>query len=157
MSLRALYFVTLLLAILAFAPSFGHALEAINKLGLDREAYLTAQRLYDGWALLGIVVYAAIGFTAALVVALRRRGLSLAGALTALILQIWAQVVFWIFTWPANAATDQWTVMPPDWMALRAQWEYAHVTGAVLNLAAVIALILSLLAYAGRKRSQTVT
>lgn len=157
MSLRVLYFLALLLAILAFGPSFGHALAALNKLALDRDAYVTAQRLYDGWTLLGIVVYASIGFTAALVLALRRRGLSLAGALTALILQIWAQVVFWLFTWPANQATDQWTTMPPDWMELRAQWEYAHMTGSVLNLGAVIALILSLLAYAGRKRSQTAT
>lgn len=157
MSLRVLYFFALLLAILAFGPSFGHALEALNKLNLDRDAYFTAQRLYDGWVLLGVVVYASIGFTAALVLALRRRGLSLAGALTALILQIWAQVVFWLFTWPANQATDQWTTMPPEWMDLRAQWEYAHTVGAVLNLGAVTALILSLLAYAGRKRSQAAT
>lgn len=157
MSLRTLYFFTLLFAVLAFGPSFGHALEAYNKFGLDREGYLTAQRLYDGWALLGIIVYPSILLTTALVLALRKRGLSLAGALVALILQIWAQVMFWLFTWPANVATDQWTTMPPDWMDLRAQWEYAHMIGAALNLAAVIALILSLLAYAGRKRAQTAT
>jgi len=154
MSLRTLYFFTLLLAILAFGPALGHALAAANKFGLDREGYLAAQRLYDGWALLGVVVLASIALTACLVLALRRRGLSLAGALTALILQIWAQVVFWMFTWPANRATDQWTTMPPDWMALRAQWEYSHLIGAVLQFAAVVALLLSLLAWAGRKRSQ---
>lgn len=86
--------------------------------------------------------------------ALRRRGLSLAGALAALILQVWAQIVFWLFIWPANAATRQWTMLPPDWMALRAQWEYGQVVGAVLNLGAVIALLLSLLAWARRRQAQ---
>lgn len=154
MSLRTLYFFTLLLAILAFGPALGHALAAANKFALDRDAYFVAQGLYDGWALLGIVVVASIVATVCLVLALRRRGLSLAGALTALILQIWSQVVFWLFVWPANRATNQWTMAPPDWMALRAQWEYAHLVSALLQFGAVVALILSLLAWAGRKRSQ---
>lgn len=50
MSLRTLYFFTLLLAVLAFGPSFGHALEAANKLALDRQGYLVVQQLYRGWA-----------------------------------------------------------------------------------------------------------
>lgn len=154
MSLRTLYFFTLLLAVLAFGPSFGHALEAANKLALDPQGYLVAQQLYQGWALLGLIILPSIVLTGFLVLALRRRGLSLAGALTALILQVWAQIVFWLFIWPANAATRQWTTLPPDWTALRAQWEYGHVVGALLNLGAVIALLLSLLAWARRKQAQ---
>ena len=67
-------------------------------------------------------------------------------------MQVWAQVVFWVFTWPANEATQNWTVAPADWMALRDQWEFSHMVGAVLNLVAVVALLLSLLAWAGRRR-----
>jgi hypothetical protein len=31
-----------------------------------------------------------------------------------------AHVVFWIFTFPANQLTSNWTVLPENWMALRA-------------------------------------
>jgi hypothetical protein len=55
------------------------------------------------------------------------------------------QVVFWTFTFPANQATDNWTMLPENWMALRTQWEYLHAASAVLNLIALVALILSVL------------
>jgi hypothetical protein len=53
--------------------------------------------------------------------------------------------VFWTFTFPANQQTSNWTVLPENWMALRAQWEYSHAASAVLNLIALIALIFSVL------------
>jgi hypothetical protein len=52
-------------------------------------------------------------------------------------------VLFWIYTFPANKETLYWTVLPENWMALRAQWEYSHAAGAVLNLVAFIMLVLS--------------
>lgn len=52
----------------------------------------------------------------------------------------------WTFTFPANRATQNWTTLPENWMALRAQWEYSHAASAVLNLAALVAVILSVLA-----------
>jgi hypothetical protein len=42
-------------------------------------------------------------------------------------------------------------MIPENWMALRAQWEYSHAAGAALNLAAMILLILSLLADDSRR------
>lgn len=57
-----------------------------------------------------------------------------------------AQAVFWTFTYPANVATRNWTVVPANWQALRVQWEYSHAVGAVLTLAALAALFSSLLA-----------
>jgi hypothetical protein len=56
-----------------------------------------------------------------------------------------AQVVFWTFTYPANQATNNWTVLPANWQDLRTQWEYSHATGAGLNFIALITLIVSVL------------
>ncbi len=56
-----------------------------------------------------------------------------------------AHGLFWIFTFPANQATSNWTTLPENWTALRAQWEYSHAAGAVLNLVAFIMLVLSML------------
>ena len=53
------------------------------------------------------------------------------------------QLLFWTFTFPANQRTAKWTVLPEGWMALRAQWEYSHAASALLNLAALIALIVA--------------
>jgi len=36
-------------------------------------------------------------------------------------------------------------MLPDDWLALRTQWEYSHAASAVLNLAALLAVILSVL------------
>jgi hypothetical protein len=57
-----------------------------------------------------------------------------------------ALAVFFAFTYPANQATQNWTVLPADWEQLRAQWEYSHAAGAALDLAAFVALILAALA-----------
>jgi hypothetical protein len=65
--------------------------------------------------------------------------------LVALLCMAAAQAVFWTFTYPANQATNNWTVLPANWLELRRQWEYSHATGAGLNLVALITLILSIL------------
>ena len=71
----------------------------------------------------------------------RRRRFGL--ALTAFLCLVGTQVVFWTFTFPANRATANWSVLPANWMALRVQWEYSHAASAVLNLIALVALILT--------------
>ena len=63
-------------------------------------------------------------------------------ALIALVCLVGAQALFWIFTYPANAATANWTVQPEDWQALRLRWEYSHAAGALLQLAAMACLSL---------------
>ncbi len=51
------------------------------------------------------------------------------------------QVLFWTFTFPANQLTENWTLVPDNWAALREQWEYSHAASALLNLVALVALI----------------
>ena len=136
-------FLSLLFAALALAPALAHLLELANKIGLRRDDYLTVQHIYNGWALLGFVVYGAIFSTLALVIVTRRRREEFGPALIALLCLIGTQAVFWAFTFPANRATSNWTVLPENWVALRAQWEYSHAASALLNLIALIALILA--------------
>ena len=142
----AVPFLSLLFAALAFAPAAAHLLELPNKIGLSREAYLTAQQLYRGWALLGIVVVGALLSTFAYAVVVRKQRKAFTLAVIALLCLAGTQVVFWTFTFPANQLTENWTVLPENWTVLRSQWEYSHAASALLNLAALIALILSVLA-----------
>ena len=144
--LKALYFVSLLSAALALGPAMAHLLELPNKIGLAGQDYLTVQQIYRGWALLGFVVGTALFSTLALTWAIRKHRQAFFFSLIGLLCIIGTQVIFWTFTYPANQATQNWTTLPDNWLELRRQWEYSHASSAVLNLIAVGALILSLLA-----------
>jgi hypothetical protein len=63
-------------------------------------------------------------------------------ALTSLVA---AQAVFWIWTFPANQATSNWTTQPVNWETLRRNWEYSHLAGAVFQALAMAALIIAVL------------
>lgn len=153
MWLKAIYFASLLFAALALAPAMAHLLELPNKINLTAEDYLVVQGNYRGWALLGVVVVPALLSTLALTITLRIRGGPFALALIAFLCIAGTQVVFWTFTFPANRQTNNWTVLPENWHALRAQWEYSHAASAVLNLIALTALVLAVLRRDSQMRS----
>jgi hypothetical protein len=145
MGLRLLRFFAVVSTALALVPAGAHFFELPNKIGLPRDAYLVAQGLYRGWALFGFVLFAALAADLGLAAVLRRRRrrvpawLALAGgSLIALTL-----AVFFTWTYPANLATENWTRMPPDWEALRQQWEYSHAANAGLTFLALCAVVLS--------------
>ncbi len=144
------YFFAMLFA--ALAPSLAHLLELPNKIVLSRDDYFTVQQINRGWALLGVVVFGAPAATLVLAVIVRRQRALLLWAIAAFIAIVAMQIVFWTFTFPTSRATNNWTVIPENWIALRSQWEYSHAAGAVLNLAAVVALMLSVLAWRGGAR-----
>ena len=141
-ALRALSF---LFCALALAPAMAHLLELPNKMGLSRDEYLVVQQIYRGWALLGVVVYGALLSTLALAIAARKEAGELAPALIAFLCLAGTQVIFWTFTYPANQQTANWTILPEHWSTLRMQWEYSHAASAALNLAALVAMIASVL------------
>ena len=145
MWLRATYFSSLLFAALALAPAMAHLLELPNKINLSREAYLTVQQIYRGWVLLGFVVAGALLSTLALTITVRQERGAFIFALIAFLCIVGTQVIFWIYTYPANRATKNWTMLPENWVGVRKQWEYSHATSAILNLVALVALILSIL------------
>ncbi len=141
MAITSARFFSLLFVALALAPALAHLLELPTKIGLSREEYLTVQQIYRGWALLGVVVFGALLATLVHALAARGRMKEFRAAVTAFVCIVTAQVVFWIFTFPTNQATRNWTVLPDNWEALRTQWEYSHAAGALLMLGAAIALI----------------
>jgi uncharacterized membrane protein len=138
-------FVAVMCTAITMAAGFTHLLELPRKITLGREQYLTVQQLYRGWALLGIVVVTALvstGIAARLTRARRSefRLTMLAACCLALSL-----IVFFLFTFPANQATQNWTVLPDNWESLRRQWEYSHAVAAGFDFLALAALTLSLL------------
>ena len=142
----ALYFLSVVLVALALGPSLAHVLELPNKIGLSAQDYLTVQQIYRGWAWLGAILFSALAATLVVAVQARatRRAFTLALLAAACLASMLA--VFFVFTYPVNLATDNWTFLPRGWEALRARWEYSHAAGALLNFAALVALLGSMFA-----------
>jgi len=141
MRLQTAQFVSLFFVALAMTTGFSHLLELPNKMSFSGTDYLTVQQIYRGWAWLGSVIFLAILSTFVLMVALRGRP-AFSYAAAAFGAMVGTQVVFWAFTYPVNRITQNWTVLPENWMRLRTQWEYSHAASALLELLAVVFLIL---------------
>jgi hypothetical protein len=139
------FFLALMATTLALGAALAHAYSLANKIGLDAEAYLHAQRAYDNWHFVGFALPLQIIGMIAVIVRHRGEGRILRPAAVALVLCLAAQIVFWIWTFPVNQATENWTQMPDTWQALRAQWEYSHLVGAACQLVAMGALVVAVL------------
>lgn len=142
------FFVALLSTALALGGAMAHALELPNKIDLSRDGYFIVQNIYRGWNQLAYLL--AVEFIAMLAVAImsRHNPYVLWPAIIAILCLLSAQVVFWLFTYPANVATDNWTTIPDNWQALRARWEYSHLAGAAFQVLAMSFLIVAALARA---------
>lgn len=143
--MRTLGFTTVLLLGLATVPSGAHLLELPNKLRLSAASYFTVQNIYRGWALLGILVVAALISSVTLTLRLRPRRAGFVPALVASLCVFATQIVFWAFTFPVNQRTANWTILPSDWQQLRLQWEFSHAASALLNIAAFAAAIVAVM------------
>ena len=147
MGLRVTQFIAIILTALALVPAGAHLLELVHKITLDRAQYLTVQQLYRGWAFLGAVLIAALLANLALTIRSRRQGRPMRLAAIATLLLAANLTIFFIWTFPANQATGNWTVMPADWEALRNQWEYSHAVNALLTFLALSATLASSLSW----------
>ena len=145
MWLKIAYFFALLLTALTLVPSGAHLFELPNKIGLSQEQYFVVQNIYRGWALFGFVLMGALLANLILAVMLRLRRRPFWLPLVTFLCIAGTLVIFFIWTFPANQATNNWTVVPANWAELRAQWEYSHAASAVLNFFALAAIILSVL------------
>jgi hypothetical protein len=142
---NALRFVSVLFTAVAMASGFAHLLALPNKIGLSREEYLTVQQIYRGWALLGVPILGALLATTILGLLERRRRKRFYLTLGAALCLAASLALFFVFTYPANLATLNWTTPPHNWQELRSQWEYSQAVGAGLYLLALSLLTLSLL------------
>jgi hypothetical protein len=137
MSLKLL---TLALTAVVLMPGGAHLFEVPRKIGLDREAYFTVQAIYAGWDWFAIPIFAAIVLNGALFVVDRRRNpASARAALISALLIIASLGVFFVWVFPANQATVNWTQVPDNWQDLRRQWEFGHAANALIVFAALLA------------------
>ncbi|MGH6734584.1 MAG: hypothetical protein ACRECX_00680 [Methyloceanibacter sp.] len=144
---RILYFLALMLTAIAMGAALAHLFELPNKIGIGPDDYLTVQRNYDNWWMVGLFVPAAFIAVIALMFGLRGTGAPFVLAAIAVVLLVGELIAFWGFTAPANRATENWTMLPDDWEAWRAQWEYSHAVRAVLYVLAFGTLLLSVLSW----------
>ena len=140
-----------LLAVISVAicliPAGAHFFELVNKMSLSTAEYITTQKIYAGWSFFGVAIIAAIVFTLTHTLMVRAKRTAFLLSLTALLCLGATQVIFWTFTYPMNAATNNWTVIPQDFEAARLQWEYSHAVNAVLTFVALVTITLSAFTY----------
>ena len=142
MAVKVVHFFAIILTALALVPGGAHLFALPNKIGLAQEPYLIAQGIYRGWALFGIVLFAALAANLILAVMLRHQRTPFWLALVAFLCIAATLVIFFTWTYPANVATDNWTTAPANWAELRRQWEYSHAVNAVITFAALCSVTL---------------
>ena len=91
-------------------------------------------------AYVGVAVVLLISVSASLVAAKDPMAKLVQGSVFGVALTL---VVFFIWTYAANQATNNWTTIPNDWEQLRRQWEYSHAANAVVTFAAFCSVALS--------------
>ena len=141
-----LFFMAILATLASLAPALAHLIEMPDKLALSRDAYFTVQQIYAGWQLFGIAVLVQLISLSLLAWRSAREYYVFRPVVAALVLLLIAQALFWLFTFPANEVTQNWTRIPEDWEGLRRQWEYSHAGGAFCQLAGLCCLISALFA-----------
>lgn len=140
MALNIALFIAFFSTAIALGGALAHLFALRAKMAMPIDQYFVVQTIYLGWWQFAYVLALELLFLIGVIVlsaeepAVRRLAIL---ALSGLIL---TQAVFWVWTQPANSATSNWTIQPANAQALRAQWEYSHAAGAVLQLT-VICLI----------------
>ena len=135
----------LALTALALVPSGAHLFALPHKIDLVAEQYFIVQNIYRGWSLFGVALIGALIANLALALLQRGRGAPLVLALFAFLCIPLTLVVFFIWTYAANQATNNWMMIPDNWEQLRREWEYSHAANAVVTFAALCSLTLSVL------------
>lgn len=148
MLVKTVQFLAILLTALALVPGGAHLFALWNKIDLPQDAYFTVQAIYRGWSLFGFVLIPALLVNLVLAFLRRREVRASALALAAALLMAATLVIFFTWTYPANVATQNWTVAPPGWEVLRREWEYSHAVNAGLTFLALALVVLSVLTWA---------
>jgi hypothetical protein len=134
-----------MLTALALVPSGAHLAALPNKMAMAQAAYSIAQQIYAGWALFGIVLFGALAANLAHTIVLCRLSRSFGYALAAFLLIAANLAIFFVWTFPTNQATNNWTIVPKNWSELRIQWEYSHAANAVVTFGALVCVVIAVL------------
>jgi hypothetical protein len=116
-----------------------------NVIGMSREDYFIVQRVYLGWNRVAYLFLIELAGMLAVIFLYRAQPSVLWPTLISLSCLVAAQVIFWVFTFPTNQATSNWSQQPVSWETLRWQWEYSHLAGAAFQTLAMAALIVAVL------------
>src|SRR6516165_563412 len=152
MVFEAVRLVAVISVVFCLIPAGAHFFELANKMSLSMTEYMTTQKIYAGWSFFGVAIYAAIVLTLTNTLMVRTDRTAFILSLTALLCLGATQVIFWTFTYPMNAVTNNWTVTPQHFEAARRQWEYSHAVNAVLTFVALVTITLSAFTYKRDRR-----
>ena len=141
MATRISQFLAILVTAIALIPGGAHVLTLPAKMAMPQEPYFIAQQVYQGWAWLGIATFVAIFANFASALLSRHHSRQLLLSLAASLLIAATLIVFFVWTYPANQATVNWTSVPAEWERLRIQWEYSHAANAALTFVALLCSI----------------
>lgn len=144
---KIMSFVSLLSTALAMCPYVAHLMALPNKIDLSPQEYFKIQQIYTGWSYSAIVILLSFVSTCTLSVLLRNYADAFRLALASAFCIGISLVIFFMFTFPANQVTENWTSQPYDWQTLRLNWEYSHAANALFYVAAEALLILSILSF----------
>src|SRR3984893_1311371 len=145
MALRLIQFLAIMLTALALVPSGAHLAALPDKMAMAQPAYFIAQQIYAGWALFGIVLFGALAANLAHTIVLRRLGRSFGYALASFLLIAANLAIFFVWTFPANQATNNWTVVAKNWNKLRIRWEHARAANTMVTFAALVCVVIAVL------------
>ncbi len=151
MAVQLFQWLSVLFLALAIIPAGAHLFELPNKIGLSQADYFVVQQIYSGWALLGIVEIGGIVTTLIFTLLLMRRAEPYGFALASFVLAAVNLAIFFTWTFPANQATTNWTVVPANWDLLRTQWEYSHAINALVMFAAFACLMIAVARHLSHK------
>lgn len=148
--IRAWRLLTIMFAALSMGTVLCHLMEMPAKVNFDGALWLTLlHKLYPPtFGTIGAFFEVGAIVTSLLLAYLVRRrwqtfAWTLAGALCLLV----AHAGFWLWIAPVNATMAVLTpdTLPTDWTRLRDQWEFTHAARAILQIAALGALVFAVL------------
>jgi hypothetical protein len=145
-------FTSLFFTALALCPYVAHLMAFPNKMQMGKEEYFIAQQIYSGWSYSAVLIFISFLSTVILSILARNHDTVLRYALGAAFCIGMSLMVFFVFTFPANQITQNWTAQPQSWENLRLQWEYSHAFNAILYMAAEALLIMSVLSWAAKQQ-----
>jgi hypothetical protein len=142
---NVLRYTTILFELITLSALMAHLLALPAKMKLTQVDYYTVQSIYSGWAWLGIFEIGALLLKLIWAISEGKKKRTFLFVIIAFIFFAVSLTLFFIFTFPANTATVNWTLKTNNWQMLRQQWEYSHAARTMLNLIGFSCLIFSLL------------
>jgi hypothetical protein len=137
------YFIAIMASVLTLGMALAHLFAFPNKMAMSREDYFAAQAAYLGWFQIWVALLVQLVALVALAILHRHEPFVLWPVVISLLCFVASQAIFWMFTFPANTATQNWTTIPDNWEALRRSWEYSHAAAAVIGIVGMASLVIA--------------